>query len=331
MPRNKTAWFAGAALAAGLAGSAAAALWPFTAALRPDPLRKAESFFKEKAYPETIEAASHALEGPLTKRENARAYWLMAQSDEAMGRLDKALSVYQLAVRILPKDVGLRLSLGDLFERVGLEDRARPQYQAALDRDPGNVAAQVGLGDLLLDQGLFEEALSHFRKIRGSRAGDPQVALGQARSLEGLRRYDEAESALRPALACGCGEEGALWTAEAEVEKGRGDLNAAILSLGKALVYEPDRSDLELRRLGWLLEAGRVSQAAQGARDVLASRPDDPLARFFLGLAELRSGDVAGARSDLSGASEAAADQGVDPFLQQAAAGILKELGGSDP
>jgi len=281
-----------------------------------DRVGKAETFFGRGQYSEALDVAQAALEGKLTWGRQARAYWLLGKSHEALGSLDKALSVYQVAVKLYPRDPGLLVALGDLFRKVGLDDRAMPQYQAALKADPDNATAHTALGGILTEQGLFPAATPHFKAALSRKPKDLDAMLGLGRSLAGEGKLEEAEATLGAGLKAGGDVD--MRVGLAEVLKRRGKGPEAIEQLRLASL-ETKRADVRLRYAAWLLSAGRVEEGAGVLRLHIQEAPEDALARYLLGLEELRGGQKAFALKGF----QAAADQDQSPFLREIARATL--------
>lgn len=288
--------------------------------LKADPVEKAEGLFGTKDYGQALEVASSALEGKLTAPQQKRAYWLVGKSHEGMGRLDQALSNYQIAVRIFPRDADLLQALGDLFARVGLSDRAEAQYREALKSEPQNARANAALGQTLVREGLFAMAIPHFKAALAREPDDPEATLGLGRALTAEGHLEEAERTLRQGLRSKGGVETRVGLAE--VQKRRGQIGEAIESLLAAAREAPERSDLRLRGASWLLGAGRVEEAVVLLQERLKAEPADTLARYLLGMAELRRGRGAAAVQHI----RAAAEQDQQPFLREAAQATLESL-----
>lgn len=283
--------------------------------LRPDKVKKAQSFYEKGQYSESLEISQSALDGTLTKERQARAYWLLGKSYEALGASDKALSAYQVAVTLYPHDASLLVALGDLLDRVGLSTQAKAQYLAAVASDPRKTSAHIGLANVLLKEGLFEQAESEFKAALGNEPDTPdllEATLGLGRAQTGGGWLDAAEDTLRGGLKAGGGVE--MRVALAEVLKKKKRLGDAIEQLLEASRQSP-RQDLRLRCAAWLMADGRGQEAADILHADLAADPDDALARYFLGLIELRSGDPAQAAKDF----KAAAVQEKEPFLKEVA------------
>ncbi len=65
-------------------------------------------------------------------------------------RYSDALKVMQQAIEILPDNSGIRVTAGDLYEKLGLTSKAMEAYRHVLVIDPKNQSAQKKLDDLLL-------------------------------------------------------------------------------------------------------------------------------------------------------------------------------------
>jgi tetratricopeptide (TPR) repeat protein len=64
------------------------------------------------------------------------------------GRYDDALRVMRKAIQFLPENVGIRLTKGRLYEKLGIPYRALEEYKKALDLDPKNKDAKRSIDRL---------------------------------------------------------------------------------------------------------------------------------------------------------------------------------------
>jgi tetratricopeptide (TPR) repeat protein len=88
--------------------------------------------------------------------------------------------------------------------------------------------------------------------------------------------------------------------AQSEARAAAGDLAEAVRLLEKAAAEAPDWPELLANLAGLEIRAGNLPAALQAARTALALDPNLHAARYNLGLAQFRSGDVRGALATLS-------------------------------
>jgi len=65
-----------------------------------------------------------------------------------INRYEDALRIMRQAVQFLPDNTGIRLTTGELYERLGITYRAREEYKKALDLEPNNKEAKKRLDTL---------------------------------------------------------------------------------------------------------------------------------------------------------------------------------------
>jgi Flp pilus assembly protein TadD len=78
---------------------------------------------------------------------------ILAQLQTADGSLDKAISLYQRAIELSPRDLRLQIAIGGLYERAGNWQQAESTYQKVLTADAENALASNNLAYLLLEHG----------------------------------------------------------------------------------------------------------------------------------------------------------------------------------
>ena len=311
---------AASALALAAAASGCAFLHGPRRPLGPDRAQPSREFFDRGDYGTAIRMVNELfLKERLTENEQQRAWWTLCQSYDRTGQLDKALSAYQVAVQLFPKNKGLTLALAKLLHRTELDAQARPYFERVLQMDPRNSEAHLGLAESFRTLGLLDEAAGHYRVALEGKVPDPASAWRDyAGTLAEEREPAAAEEAIGRAVALSPSAENLAARALIERSLGRGE--QAYASLDGALKLEPLRRDLVLRKAFWLLKDARLEEAEALARRLGES---DPSAAFVLGVAALKRGDRAAAAERLREA------QAGSPLTAEASAGLLKALGGN--
>jgi tetratricopeptide (TPR) repeat protein len=224
------------------------------------------------------------------------------------------LGVAALARRWRPLEVvapGLLLATfaaGTVVEGAAWRDE-RTLWGKAVALDPRSAQAQRNLGIILLQQGEPELALRHFDAARadGEQAGE--LDRRRAMALEELGRFDEAERAVREALArdaeLGAAHallggllvrrgaldeaEGALlrarrwqpenpstWLLQIELAAARRDPGRELAAEEQLLARFPAEPRFHFKRAGTLLRTGARAEAASEARACLRLAPGQP-------------------------------------------------------
>src|SRR5262249_32282725 len=114
------------------------------------------------------------------------------------GRPFAALWELQAARSLVPDDLLTRLSLADALAAGRFPDQALAELRALLIRYPGRVEICRRLADLYLATRRPASAAAALRQA-AELPRSPEALLVLGRALQSLKRYDEAERALREA------------------------------------------------------------------------------------------------------------------------------------
>ncbi|MCP4117791.1 MAG: hypothetical protein GY737_20815 [Desulfobacteraceae bacterium] len=79
------------------------------------------------------------------KKINRWSFYRIYNFFRGRGKTEQALKVIRKAATVLPRDAGIRITLGDLYREMGISYRARQEYEQALLIDPGNSTAKKRL------------------------------------------------------------------------------------------------------------------------------------------------------------------------------------------
>lgn len=217
-----------------------------------------------------------------------QAYILMGDNLNALGRADEALGVYQLGVRIFPKNVDLLTRQGDILHRIGLDEQSRVFYQKALDYEPQHWGAHLGLAEIDRRSGFLDRSASHYEAALESLDARADVWRAYSETLLAQRDWATADLAIaRAILLDPKNPEGHVLTAFAR--RAQGDMPGAFASLDEALALGAGVGARRAKAL-WLIEADRPEEALLAADAVLKESPDDGAALWTRARVQLARG-----------------------------------------
>jgi tetratricopeptide (TPR) repeat protein len=111
-----------------------------------------------------VPAGSATYMRPLAKREVVAVYiYNIANSLRDTGRVDDAVSLYELAATVLPGFVECHGNLGVEYTKAGRIEEAIREFRAAITADPGQSGAHLNLAAALRQSGREDEAVAALR------------------------------------------------------------------------------------------------------------------------------------------------------------------------
>ena len=179
----------------------------------------------------------------------------------------------------------LALHLAYAYDHHSQPESAVTELEAALARDPDRVDAELYLAGVLSRLNRRDDALAHYRRATELEPNTAEAWAGIGRSLCALKRFDEAEPALRQALdlqgdAPAPGTLGLL----AAARQALGAPDEAEALLRQAVALEPDATPLRTALGGLLLQQSRLEDARTVFDRVLKDDPRSFDAHQGLGL-----------------------------------------------
>jgi len=250
-----------------------------------------------------------------------QAYVLLGDNLQRIGRLDQALSEYQLGVSLFPKNVDLLVRLAMLLHAEGLDDEAKPLFDRALAVEPRHWNAHQGLAEIDRRTGFLDRAAAHYETALESVGGRADLWRDYAQVLLDLREHKTAELALRKSLALEPKSADAR-VLLAFVRRAEGDLAGAVDELDAAAALGAGIGATRAKAL-FLLEARKLDEALAAADAVLKDAPGDGAALWVRARAKLARGDEKGAARELA-AVKADAD-GRNVFAAKVAKALAAE------
>lgn len=242
-----------------------------------------------------------------------------AQKYILKGQIDKAIAEYQKAVEADPKDLRIRLKLGELYLKKGNKVSAVDEYSKAAESfaaDGFNLQAiavhkqllkidasideiYVRLADLYRKQGLIADALAQYRIVINNY--EKQGKVGEAiDALKQMATMDPENFSIRAKVADLYLKSGNRKDALEEYSRiasdlrNKGRVDDVIILYDKLLSADPSCTDA-LRELGEIyLRSGKRNEALSKLQDAIKGDPNDTkalslLAETYIALNELGS------------------------------------------
>lgn len=268
----------------------------------------------------------------VTEREPdlADGWWLLGGAMEALGDLAGAEAALRRAVLLDAANARSSAALAALLRRAGRLGEAEAEFRRALAIDPAQpvlaamtarllngqgrhhgalaltslhavdpARAETSLlwehAEALAGAGRLEEALAARQALAARAPADPIAAHNLGAALHALKLYDEAEAALRRAIALGS-EQAETWWLLSGVSLNLGRFEACEAQLRETIARAPMHLEAwrELGHLVWM-RTGDLATAA-GLYDLpIARRPDVEAFRVLKARIHQYAGDAEGA------------------------------------
>lgn len=279
-------------------GAAPARAWRLWGEPSDRKIRPVQELSDQQKPAEVIAALTPGFMQTLRGTDLRQAYVLMGASLDRLGRVDEALGVYQLGVKLFPKNVDLLTRQGDLLHRSGLDEQARPLYLRAIVYEPKHFGAQLGLAEIDRKLGFLDRSASHYEIALETLDQRADVWRSYTETLLAQRDWTTAELAISRAIKLDPqNPDGHVLTAFAR--RAQGDMPGALAALDEALRCGAGVGALRAKAL-WLVEDGDSAGALAAADMVLAEVPGDAAALWARARVQLSRGQAAKAASELS-------------------------------
>lgn len=217
-------------------------------AAKTDSLQKAERLFRE------------ALHLAPQDHRNPLVYGNLAKVQVAMGQKDRALTSYDLALNLVPKNVPLLMSRAALYLEKGNLAKAITDYRNVIDVDPNNVEALQYMGYIFTKQRDFAKAKTHYERLLAIDPNNYAGQLGVAILFQEVGKTAEAVARLT-LLSEKYPDKAEILSMRAEIEAEMKQPELALMDLDKAIQIEPDNKNMILTRAYILLEQGDKKKA----------------------------------------------------------------------
>jgi tetratricopeptide (TPR) repeat protein len=129
-----------------------------------------------------------------------KAFQMMADAYQRLGKPDEAIKAYQQAARLFPQSDIPHTKLGDIYYGQKNYKAAEGEYTMAVRLNPTLSSNVYSLGQAYLAEGNYSAAETQFKKVTQLSPNDPSgyYALGQ--DYHKMGRYDDAATQLNKAV-----------------------------------------------------------------------------------------------------------------------------------
>jgi tetratricopeptide (TPR) repeat protein len=282
----------------------ASAVQEYTLALAIDPTRaetwngRAEDLDNMGQYQECIESASRALE---LQPDLWPSYYARGSCRANVGQYAPAISDFDVYLRAVPDNpkAWYNRALTYRLSHLGSNQQALADYTRAIELDPTFAWALINRGNVYIDLKEYELALRDYDAALA--LGEiPRAYVGRGEACSGLKRYDEAEAALKKAIDLLPNYNVAYGTL-AEVYLAQSKYSDAIVAANRTLALSTVAGDkaysLEKRGRAYY-GLGDYERAIQDFNQEIALRPV-ALSYYYRGIAYQAAGQKELAIKDL--------------------------------
>ena len=179
-----------------------------------------------------------------------------------LGRYDRAMADFTLAIGLDPRNPRYFCQRGDVLRRQRAFRDAMADYTAALTRAPGSVCAYQGRGETYLAQGSTRQALADVAKALRAKPASFQLLVLRGRANKQAKLYEAAVA----------------------------DFSQALTSKSQSSLQPNDRATIHSERALVLLELDRSADARADVDEALRIAPENAPAIAAMGSVEEESG-----------------------------------------
>lgn len=243
------------------AAGAEGALWPFGSSEEKQILNQARQQYTDGQYEAAVKNLELFLVTGTVKRREKRAYILLGQAYEKLGRAEKALNAYLEGVELNPKDTELKLRLGALYENTKLYSRAIDVYNQVYEKNPSSKEALLGMARCYGREGFFSKAEYYFALYFRQEAAPGAVFWADyAYVFYKQKLYNEALYAVSMALREAPGSAENMFLS-AKINRGLKNSPRAYDELERALKLAPRDEEIFYTLVYWLIEDKNYTRA----------------------------------------------------------------------
>jgi len=123
----------------------------------------ADAYFKQGRYELAAEKYREAIRND--PRNSLKPYEGLAEVYIKMEALEKAIKVWQTALKFFPDEPKIYYNLGSIYQDLDIQEMAIESYQKAVELDPANENSHFYLGEIYYEKGMIIESIREFQAV----------------------------------------------------------------------------------------------------------------------------------------------------------------------
>lgn len=232
---------------------------------------------------------------------NWNAYFIAGLASSQLGDSPATTRYFDKALASAPEQRALRLSIGEIEERLGQTDNAEAVYRAGLLRFPHDRDLSKHLANLLQEQHRYRAAIQIWRHIQADDSEDTSVSISIMAALSDSGDQEAAIADAQEYLKKHPSSESA-WYELGVAYCRQNNYSLALPALESAAQLAPNDSLVQLGLAKVYVTLMRFDEAAAVLQQYLKTHPDADEALFMLGRSEQHLGNLPSAEIALKAA-----------------------------
>ncbi|MCB4407132.1 tetratricopeptide repeat-containing sulfotransferase family protein [Synechococcus sp. MU1642] len=176
------------------------------------------------------------------KPNDAEAQYNLGNSLLEKGDLNAAISSYNIALQLKPNHPETHYNLGNALQKQGDLNNAINSYNIALQLKPNYLEAHINLGNSLLEKGDLNAAISSYNIALQLKPNHPETHYNLGNALQKKGDLNNAISSYNAALQLKPNYPEAHYNLGNALQK-KGDLNASLSNHKRAVLIDPKNSN----------------------------------------------------------------------------------------
>ncbi len=225
---------------------------------------------------------------PGDRSEESDQQYRIGVSLQREGRMDEAIAAFRASLRLDPTRSQSYARLKEVYGKGRTTDQLIAELKERVEREGDDFVSWNLLGVLHARRGRWSDAVAALERAVQVQPSDVAAWTNLGWLSTELKQFERAREAFGRALALDPGYGRAHAGMAGVHAEERGDYDAAIAALGRAMSAEPDNAAY-LYDLGWAYyRKGMTDRALEVLTQAAALSPDDASGRAKLGWARLR-------------------------------------------